>query len=135
MKAQKFEGFSENRIDFEGLLSIFEMVGFEPNPKQRLEFEQMFAGQGTMNFKDFMNIFSLKSNPQFNRIDVKNAFRLLSKEYDDDRAGQIKLDRVKEILTEMGITDMEIVQLTTQLQDLADKDGYINFEEFVDSAF
>ena len=88
-----------------------------------------------MNFKDFMNIFSLKSNSQFNRIDVKNAFRLLSKEYDDERAGQIKLDRVKEILTEMGITDMEIVQLTTQLQDLADKDGYINFEEFVDSAF
>ena len=72
----------------------------------------MFAsGDGTLNFNEFLNIFSLKSNPQFREVDVKNAFRLLSKEY--ERSDQIRLERVKEILTEMGITDMEIVQLTT----------------------
>ena len=86
-----------------------------------------------MNFNEFLNVFSLKSNPQFQEVDVKNAFRLLSKEY--DRPNCIKLDRVKEILTEMGITDLEIVQLTTQLQGLCDSDGYFNFENFVKEAF
>ena len=46
-----------------------------------------------------LQIFSLKSNNQYNEVDVKNAFRLLSKEYDNP--GMIKLDRVKEILAEM----------------------------------
>ena len=63
-------------------------------------------------------------------MDVKNAFRLLSKNYDSDKPGMIKIERVKEILTEMGITDLEIVQLTTQLQGLCDSEGYFNFENF-----
>ena len=86
-----------------------------------------------MNFRQFLDIFSLRSNPEFDQTDVKNAFRLLSKEY--VREGMIKLDRVKEILTEIGISDLEIVQLTTQLQPLVKEDGYFNFEEFVNSAF
>ena len=68
---------------------------------------------GTLKFDEFLNVFSLKSNPQFQEVDVKNAFRLLSKEY--ERPNMIRLERVREILTEMGITDLEIVQLTTQL--------------------
>ena len=84
------------------------MVGFDPNPKQQQEFTEMFAQHnGSLNFNEFLNVFSLKSNPQFEKTDVKNAFRLLSKEYVHEN--MIKLDRVKEILTEMGITDMEIV--------------------------
>ena len=66
---------------------------------------------------------------------MKNAFRLLSKNYDSDRPGQITLERVKEILTEMGITDLEIVQLTTQLSGLCDEGGYFDFEKFVREAF
>ena len=88
---------------------------------------------GTLNFKEFLNVFSLKSNPQFQEVDVKNAFRLLSKEY--DRPNMIRLERVREILTEMGITDLEIVQLTTQLQGLCDDQGYFDFERFVKDAF
>ena len=86
-----------------------------------------------LSFPEFMTIFSLKSNSQFNETDVLNSFRLLSKEY--DREGMIKIDRVKEILLEMGINDLEVTQLTTQLQSLQDSDGYFNFEEFVKSAF
>ena len=62
---------------------------------------------GTLIFNEFLSVFSLKSNPQFSEVDVKNAFRLLSKEYDNP--GKISLQRVKEILTEMGITDLEII--------------------------
>jgi len=66
-------------------------------------------------------------------VDIKNAFRLLSKEY--EHKGKIKLQRLKDILSEMNITDLEIVQLTTQLTSLTDENGYFNFEEFVENAF
>lgn len=127
------EGPNRDKLNYEGLNKIFEMVGFEPNDKQKQEFEELFAKKPLLNFNDFLSIFSLKSNSQFNEVDVKNSFRLLSKEY--TREGHIKLDRVKEILNEMGLTDLEIVQLTTQLQSLCDDKGYFNFEDFVKSAF
>ena len=70
-------------------------------------------------------------------MDVKNAFRLLSKEY--EKPGYIKLDRVKEILAEMGLDDVDIIQLTNQLEsqceDGPDGSKMFNFEEFVKSAF
>ena len=49
----------------------------------------------------------MKQNKKFTEVDVRNAFRLLSREY--ERPGMIKLDRVKEFFAEIGITDMEIV--------------------------
>ena len=101
---------ADQKIDLEGLNKIFEMVGFVPNEKQRQEFEQCFEKKSHLNFDGFLNIFSLKSNSQFNEVDVKNAFRLLSKEY--ERENCIKLDRVKEILVEMGVSDLEVTQLT-----------------------
>jgi len=52
-------------------------------------------------FVDFLQIFNLKGNNKYNEVDVKNAFRLLSREY--EKPGMIKLDRVKEILAEMGL--------------------------------
>ena len=55
----------------------------------------------------------MKGNNKYNEVDVKNAFRLLSREY--EKPGMIKLDRVKEILAEMGLQDVEIMQLTNQL--------------------
>jgi len=134
LEARMYDGHRDKRIDYEALIRIFKMVGFDPNPKQQQEFIDMFAhNNGTLNLQEFLNVFSLKSNPQFKEVDVKNAFRLLSKEY--DRPGMIRLERVKEILQEMGITDMEIVQLTTQLQVLCNAEGYFNFEDFVTSAF
>ena len=95
----------------------------------------MFDNEGSINFTEFLDIFSLKKNDEFNEVDVKNAFRLLSKEYDKDKAGKIKLERVKEILTEMNIVDIDIVQLTNQLQAECDDEGYFDFEKFVSSAF
>ena len=124
---------ADGKIDAKGLDEIFKMVGFNPNEKQKAEFDELFTKKPALSFNEFLSIFSLKSNSQFNETDVMNSFRLLSKEY--DREGHIKIDRVKEILLEMGITDLEVTQLTTQLQALQDPDGYFNFEEFVKSAF
>ena len=67
----------------------------------------MFDKKKDIGFNEFLQIFSLKSNNQYNEVDVKNAFRLLSKEY--DKPGFIKLERVKEILAEMGLADVDII--------------------------
>ena len=83
------------------------MVDFKPNEKQDEEFKAMFVKKPEIGFSDFLQIFSLKSNNQYNEVDVKNAFRLLSKEYENP--GMIKLDRVKEILAEMGLADVDII--------------------------
>ena len=93
----------------------------------------MFDKKPEIGFNEFLQIFSLKSNNQYNEVDVKNAFRLLSKEY--ERPGWIKLDRVKEILAEMGLSDVDIIQLTNQLGGQCDDQGMFNFEDFVKSAF
>ena len=97
----------EDKINYEGLQKIFEMVDFKPNEKQNEEFKAMFNKKPEIGFNEFLQIFSLKSNNQYNEVDVKNAFRLLSKEY--DKPGYIKLERVKEILAEMGLADVDII--------------------------
>ncbi len=80
-----------------------------------------------------MKIFTLKSNNYYNQTDVKNAFRLLSKEY--EKPGWIHIDRVKEILEEMGLSDVEVLQLTSQLEHRLDEDKMFNFEQFVKESF
>ena len=110
------------------------MVGFVPNDKQNQEFDEIFKKNAEINFTQFKSIFSLHNTSQFNAVDVKNAFALLSREY--EKPGEIKIDRLKEILSEMGITDLEIVQLTTQLHGFVDqKTGYFQYKAFVDSAY
>ena len=59
------DGHTDKRIDFAGLNRIFDMVGFEPNPKQKQEFKEMFEKDETLNFRQFLDIFSLRSNPDF----------------------------------------------------------------------
>ena len=128
------EGSNKQKLNRDGLNAIFEMVGFVPNDKQNQEFDEIFKKTAEINFTQFKSIFSLHNTSQFNAIDVKNAFALLSREY--EKPGEIKIDRLKEILSEMGITDLEIVQLTTQLHGFVDqKTGYFQYKAFVDSAY
>ena len=125
---------NKSKLNRDGLNAIFEMVGFMPNDKQTQEFDEIFKKNPEITFTQFKQIFSLHNTSQFNSVDVKNAFSLLSREYNEP--GMIKIDRLKEILSEMGITDLEIVQLTTQLHAFVDtKTGYFRYKEFVDSAY
>ena len=106
------EGYVDHRIDMNGLQNVFTMIGFQPNEKQMALFNQKFSQcGGTLNFNQFYDVFKLKRSAEFNEIDAKNAFRLLSKEY--ERPNYISVARVREILAEMGIKDEEIGQLTT----------------------
>ena len=38
LEARKHEGHRDDRIDYDALIKIFKMVGFEPNDKQTKEF-------------------------------------------------------------------------------------------------
>ena len=40
----------DEKIDYEGLCKIFEMVDFKPNEKQELEFKQMFVKKDVLGF-------------------------------------------------------------------------------------
>ena len=95
----KKDGTSQIRkLDFTGLENLFNMVGFEPEPKQKKEFSQMFEKKKEITFDEFMQIFTLKQTETFRPTDIKNAFRLLSKEY--TRENKISITRVEEILHE-----------------------------------
>ena len=50
------------KITYEGLQAIFEMVDFKPNEKQNEEFKVMFDKKPEIGFNEFLQIFSLKSN-------------------------------------------------------------------------
>ena len=92
------------------------------------------SNNGTINLSEFLTIFSLKPNSQYTDVDVKNSFRLLSNEYGEE--GVIKLERVKDILKEMGMSDEEVETLTTELNDIAVKKNneyYIEIDKFVRS--
>ena len=130
----KLEQDEDRKVDYDALMRIFAIAGFEPNARQIAVFKDVLeANNGFMTSHQFLQVFDLKKNQNFQEVDVRNAFRLLSREY--DRPGMIKLERVKEFFADMGITDMEIVQLTAQLQPLCDSDGFFDYENFVTSSF
>ena len=109
-------------------------MGFQPDEEQKNDFKQMFARcGGTFNFNDFLSIFSMNSNPDYSEVEVKNSFRLLSKEY--GRTDQMTIDRVRQILQEMGMEEPEIDIITSELQAECDEDGYFDFNKFVSQAF
>ena len=54
------------KLTYQLLQELFEQVAFKPNEKQNEEFKEMFAKKDEINFNDFLSIFSLKSNNQYN---------------------------------------------------------------------
>ena len=49
----------EEKIDYEALCKIFEMVDFKPNEKQEVEFKQMFVKKDFLGFNgNLIHLFS-----------------------------------------------------------------------------
>ena len=65
---------------------------------------------------------------------MKNAFRMLCKQ-STDKDNFIHRDRIKKILEEIGIDDIEIAMLIGQLDQDFNKEGFLNFDEFVDRQY
>jgi len=45
---------TDDRISYDGLCKIFEMVDFKPNEKQEAEFKGMFVKKDLITFSDFL---------------------------------------------------------------------------------
>ena len=129
------EGHKDLRIDYDAMLRIFLLVSYKPPQKLLREFQKKFReGDGTMNFQTFVEVFSLKQHPDFNEIDAKNSFRLLSREYDKNKSNMISIFRCQQILEEMGFNEEEKEIMTAQLEIFAEN-GEFNFETFLRLAF
>ena len=55
-----------------------------------------------------MKLFSLKQNQNIKQVDVKNAFRMLCKQYTSEKDNIIHRDRIRAILNEIGIDEIQI---------------------------
>lgn len=92
-----------------------------------------------MGFDDFLGLFKLKQTADFAPTDIKNAFRLLSREY--VRENKISLQRIEEILAEQNLNEQEIQYLTKQFREkekvekTSDGEYFIDFDELVNNAF
>jgi Ca2+-binding EF-hand superfamily protein len=112
MRNEDGSAMKVKQINEAGLNQIFSMIGFTPNKQQQAEFKSVLAQKGdTLRFDDFIRMLSLKDSSEFSDVDIKNAFRLLSREYRDDKQNMIKLDRVQSILLELGLPEDEVDHL------------------------
>ena len=114
------------------------MVDFHPNEILQREISGWFSRQKEtereISYDQFMKLFSLRTNPAVKQADVKNAFRMLCKDY-GEKDNMIHKNRRKEILEEIGLDAVEVSSLVGQLEQDLTKDGYLNFEDFVDRQY
>jgi len=117
------------KLDKEGLNQIFKLIDYQVSEKQLQDFHQkLFNKKDTIDFNEFMKIFSLKMN-DYTATDVRNAFKLIAK--DDDQL--IPLSKIKDIMQKNGMSEMEILFLTNQLMAHTDSDGNLKYQEFLQS--
>jgi Ca2+-binding EF-hand superfamily protein len=112
------------------------MVDFKPNEylqSQLATYWHPARQNKDITYEQVMRLFSLKNDKSIKQIDVKNAFRMLSKEY-GERDGMIHKTRIRELLEDIGVDEVEVQTLLSQLEPDC-KDGWLNFEEFVDRQF
>ena len=68
------------KIDFEGLMSIFKMINFQPNEAQLQFYREAFRskeGDIALTFNSFENLFKLKIDKS-TKVHNKNCFRILT---------------------------------------------------------
>ena len=125
----------------ERLKEIFRFVRYEPSENQLKAIDQHIKKNlGKLTFEQFLEIFDLKADACFDKSEVMRVFCLFSKEYELNNV--IKVSRVEEVLVEMELMmvasgehmDIDIAELIVLLKS-KEKNGYVNYKEFVDEAF
>eukprot|EP01017_Pseudomicrothorax_dubius_P032717 TRINITY_DN430_c0_g1_i1.p1 TRINITY_DN430_c0_g1~~TRINITY_DN430_c0_g1_i1.p1 ORF type:complete len:145 (-),score=46.27 TRINITY_DN430_c0_g1_i1:118-552(-) len=119
----------EGKLNKEGLEQMFTMIDYKLPEDQMAEiYVKLFSKKEWVSFEDFLKIFQLKLT-DYTLTDVYNAFRVLAK--DDDK--YIKLSKIKKILEEHNLTEIEVIFLTNQLLPYTDGKGNVDFNEFLKS--
>jgi Ca2+-binding EF-hand superfamily protein len=135
---QAFEMFDKNKdgnIDISELENILKSVGHTPSRQDVLDvFRDVDKNQdGKIEFREFLYLMKqqtvvdeLTGNSTL-KLNVKAAFDM----FDSDHDGKLTFSDIKNLMNTIGekMTDQEI-KLLIKAADL-DKDGFINFQEFV----
>lgn len=125
-----FNAVSKNKdgkINKEELADLFRLIDYKMGEGQFEEIcAKLFGKKDTIVLEDFMKLFVIKPT-DYTLTDVVNAFKLLAK--DDDKF--IKMSKIKKILEKSGLSEMEIIFLTSQLSGYTNTEGKVNYQDFL----
>ena len=114
------------KMDRAKLAELFQTIDYKLTEEQFNEMANtLFQKKDQVQFDDFLKIFNLKLT-EYSVVDVRNAFRLIAK--DDDK--YIPMEKIKKILEKQGMSEVEILFLTRQLEPYSEG-GKINYGDFL----
>jgi len=110
----------DGRLTKEGLVEIFEMIGYEVSAEEMQEIQGMlFEKKETIAFRDFLDLFKLQLN-DLTKDDIKSAFKVLARDSDEF----ISLNLLKEIIDEhSGLSETDSFFLVNQIMQYANQGG------------
>lgn len=132
---------SNPKVTQEKLEELFKMVDFKPNETLRKEITNYFTkkrdGEKEITYDDFLKLFSLKENTELPKVRVKNAFRMLCKEYssDKDEPRTISYKRLSDLLDEIGVEEVEKAALLGQLKDEFNDKQIMDFDDYIERQY
>ena len=134
------DAFKTFDLDEDGYLSLKEVSDLLMSlgmPVSEDELREMtnevdIEGNGTVDFKEFIQLMARKLRDMDNEEEYIEAFKIFDKNSDD----LISIDELREVMTILGQyvwnetpSDEEIVQMIKDADE--DFDGYLNFSEFL----
>lgn len=126
---QIFDKNGDDKISTTELGAVLSKFGQDPSDDkiQEMITEYDTDGNGTIEFKEFLDIMAKKMNETHSDDEIREAFRL----FDKDSNGYITGDELKEIMAVLGedLSDKEVEDMINTAD--SDADGRINYHEFV----
>ena len=129
------DAFKTFDLDEDGYLSLKEVSDLLMSlgmPVSEDELREMtnevdIEGNGTVDFKEFIQLMARKLRDMDNEEEYIEAFKI----FDRDGNGLISANELQHVMTSLGenVTEEEVEEMIKE-SDL-DGDGYINYEEFV----
>ena len=129
---EAFEIFDKDRdgyITTKELGDIMKNLGQSPSEAELQDMinEVDIDGNGTIDFKEFLGLMARKMKESDNEEEIIEAFKV----FDRDGNGLISSDELLHVLNSLG-EKLTIEEVDDLIKDAdLDRDGYINYEEFV----
>ena len=129
---EAFEIFDKDRdgyITTKELGDIMKNLGQSPSEAELQDMinEVDLDGNGTIDFKEFLGLMARKMKESDNEEEIIEAFKV----FDRDGNGLISSDELLHVLNSLG-EKLTIEEVDDLIKDAdLDRDGYINYEEFV----
>jgi len=124
-----FDKNGDGTISSTELGTIMRSLGQNPTENELMDMinEVDIDGNGTIDFREFLNMMAKKVNKSDSEEELREAFRV----FDKDGNGHISANELRTVMTTLGekLTDEEVDEMIFEA-DL-DGDGQVNYEEFV----